>query len=124
MKAIKKIRIDVNALLMEAERSGQKESYEVLDRVRDYRIGVGGRLEPKSKPILFLEVLIKICTANSNVDLDPIEGAMTILKNLCKRGYSLNCEEGCCISCEIVIPPKSLAIEYIVARSIIERGHA
>jgi len=95
-----------------------------LDRNRDYRIGTGARLESPSKPLFFLEVLIYMCAANSTVDLKSIERNLTILKQLGKRGYSLSCEEGGCISCEIAVPPQSLAIEYKAAKSIIEKGHA
>ena len=112
--------IDVQALQENAKNSEHKESYRVLERSRNYRIGVGARLTSSSQPSFFLETLIYLCPNSSRVDLPLFEKNLMFLRELQARGYSLNCQDSC-ISCETTVPPQNLATEYGTIKSITKR---
>jgi len=109
---MKKNLVDIRALIEEAENSEHKEAFKILDRKQDHRIGVGTRLELPDKQSFFLEVLVYLCSDKAQVDLPALEKKLKLLKKLQKRGYSLSCQDGNCITCEIIMPPQSLSAEY------------
>lgn len=112
--------IDVQALLEDAKSSEHKESFRVLERSRDHRIGVGARLTSSNLPSYFLEVLIYLCPSSSSVNLLSLEKKLILLKELQARGYSLNCQDNC-ISCEANVPSKNLVPEHETIKSIMKR---
>ena len=115
-----KNKIDVEVLQEEAKNSEGQESFRVLERSLDHRIGVGARLTPSDHPSYFLEVLIYLCPGSSTVNLHSLESKLMLLKELQARGYSLNCE-GNCISCETTVPPQKLAAECETIESITKK---
>jgi len=113
--------INIHSLQKEAENSGDKEAFTVLDKMHNCRIGVGARLESPAKPIFFIEIITNLC-ANHHavVDLNLLEKNLLILRQLKERGYLLTCEEDGTISCELAVPSENLLTEYEAAILIIE----
>jgi len=113
--------IDIKVLKSEAETSEHRESYRVLERTRNYRIGVGARLGPSGQTFYFLEVVVHLCPSASEVDTALLEKSLTFLKELQARRYSLSCEDDGSISCEIDLTPDNLDTEYEAVKSTVRR---
>lgn len=111
--------IDVKVLKSEAETSEHGESYRVLQRSRNYRIGIGARLGPSDQPSFFLEVVIHLCPGSSKVDTAHLGKDLVLLKELEAKGYSLSCEDDGSISCETDVAPENLDAEYEAVESTI-----
>ena len=115
-------KIDAHSLQEEANRSEDKEAFAVLTRIRDFRVGVGARLESPAKPIFFIEIIASLCADRSVVNLNSLENKLLILRKLKERGYVLTCEEDEVISCELVVPSENLTLEYDAAILIIKKN--
>lgn len=113
--------IDVQLLKAEAKTSEHGESYGVLERTRNYRIGVGARLGPSGQAFYFLEVVVHLCPSASEVDTALLEKSLAFLKELQARRYSLSCEDDGSISCEIDLSPDNLDTEYEAVKSAVIR---
>jgi len=113
--------IGIKALLEEAKNSEHKESYRVLERSWNHRIGLGVRLESSGQPSFFIEALIYLCPNPSKIDLSLLEKNLMFLKELQVRGYSLSCQDDKCIACETIVAPQNLAAEYETILSITKR---
>ena len=75
----------------EAALSRYKESYRVIKKCDDYRLGIGARLDGEKDPSYYIEVIIYICNSR---DLDPsklVSKARGIVE-MEKRGYILGCQ--------------------------------
>ena len=94
------------------------ESFKVLRKSQNYRIGVGVRRESANRLLFFLEVLVSMCVVGCTVDLERMERNLLLLKQLKNVGCSLTCEENSCISCEIAVASQDLAKEYAKIDSI------
>ena len=114
-------KIDAHSLQEEANKSEDKEAFVVLTRIRDFRVGVGARLESPEHPILFIEIIGSLCAERHVVNLNSLEKNLAILRQLKERGYVLTCEEDGTFSCELAVPSENLAAEYEAATLIIER---
>ena len=112
-------KIDVRSLQEEANKSEDKEAFTVLTRIRDFRVGVGARLESPAKPIFFIEIIASLCADCSVVNLNSLENKLLILRKLKERGYVLTCEENEDVSCEHAVPSENLTLEYEAAIIII-----
>lgn len=110
--------IDIQSLREKAMNSQDDESFEVLRKSRNYRIGVGVRRESAGRLLFFLEVLINVCIVGCAVDLERMEKSLVLLKELRNIGYSLMCEENGCISCEIAAASQDLVEEYAKIDSV------
>ena len=110
-------RINVQALQEAAENSEHKESYIVLKKNQNYRIGVGVRLIRPNHFSFFLEVLIYICTENAQVDLPLLENKLSFLNKLHEREYVLSCQNDNSIFGEITVPAENLETEYEIIES-------
>jgi hypothetical protein len=119
MKEIKLI--DIQVLLAEARNSEHKESYRILGKTNDYRIGAGARIGRSDQPSFFLEVLIYLCPDHVSVDIPLLERKLKFLKELTKRGYSTSCQDSNCIACEITLAPRNLSAEHKAIKSMIKR---
>ena len=113
--------IDVKVLKSEAETSEHRESYRVIERSRNYRIGVGARLTPSGQAHYFLEVVIHLCTTPSEVNIALLEKSLTFLKELQARKYSLSCGDDGSISCEADVTPDDLDAEYGAVKAAIKK---
>ncbi len=113
--------IDTRLLESEAETSEHGESYRVLERTRNYRIGVGARVGPSGQAFYFLEVVVHLCPGASEVDTALLEKSLEFLKELQARRYSLSCEDDGSISCEIDLTPDNLDTEYEAVKSTVNR---
>lgn len=111
--------IDAEALLKEAKESAQGESYAILEKGHNYRLGVGVRIDPSGKPSFFLEVLTYICT--SPFDIHDLEMRLTFIKELGAMGYTLDCQDGNCISAEATITRRNLESERRAVKAVMER---
>ena len=114
-------KIDAHSLQEEANRSEDKEAFAVLTRIRDFRVGVGARLESPANPIFFIEIIASLCTDRSVVNLNSLENKLLILRKLKERGYVLTCEEDGAVSCELAVPSKNLTLEYEAALLTIKK---
>lgn len=113
--------IDVQSLREEAKNSEHRESYRVLERSHNYRIGVGARLTSSGQLSFFLEAIIYLCPDASGVDLPLLEKNLMLLRELQTRGYSLSCQDDSSILCETTVPPQNLVAEYRTIGSITKR---
>jgi len=113
-------RIDLHALVTDAEASDHGEAYRVLERSAIYRIGVGARLPPSGPTVFFIEVLVHACQ-DAEVDLRLLEQALRFFEALKARGYSLRWEDDASVSGEIVVSPQTLASEYEALSSQIKQ---
>lgn len=114
-------RINVQALQEAAENSEHKESYLVLAKNRNYRLGVGVRLPSPNQSSFFLEVLVHLCSNDSQVDLVLLEKKLSFLRELQERKYVLNCQNDSSIFSEITVPAETLEAEYETIESIAKR---
>ncbi|MEM2980140.1 MAG: hypothetical protein QW385_02020 [Thermoproteota archaeon] len=110
------------ALMEEAKASKHGEAYKTLDSGLSYRIGIGARLKSSENYSFFVEILVYLCPASGNLDLETLGKCLACLKELEKRGYSLTCQDGECISCETTVSSERLAEEYATAKSLIEEN--
>ena len=115
-------KIDPHSLQEGANKSEDKEAFAVLTRIRDFRVGVGARLESPAKPIFFIEIIASLCADRSVVNLNSLENKLLILRKLNERGYVLTCEEEEAISCELAVPSENLTLEYEAAILIIKKN--
>lgn len=109
-----------DALVEEAKASKHGEAYKTLDRGLSYRIGIGVRLRSSEDYFFFIEILIYLCPASGDLNLETMEKLLACLKEFEKRGYYLTCQDGECISCETTVSTERLAEEYVAAKSLIE----
>lgn len=107
-------------LVMEARASEHHEAYKILERNQSYRIGVGVRIKASGNYSFFLEILVYLCPASGNLDLEILDRCMAYLKELDKRGYFLACQDGECISCEKTVPAERLVEEYAAVKLLTE----
>jgi len=113
--------VDIQALRKEADSSEHKEAYKVLEKSKNYRIGVGVRLESTNQPSFFLEVLVYLCPNSPQVDISLLQKNVMFLRELQARGYSLVCQDDNCISCETTVSLQNLASEYETVKMVMER---
>ncbi len=113
--------IDTKALIEEAKTSRDKEAYKLLEKTPSYRIGVGARTDSPNPTSFFIEVIVKLSTENSEVNLPRLEKTLRLLKALQTRGYSLTYQDDNSISCETTTSIHEISQEYDAAKSIINR---
>jgi hypothetical protein len=109
-------------LVREAKESDHGESYRVLERKGEYRLGVGVRIDRSCRPSFYVEVLIGICSRRSHVDLKGLKRKLRFAEKLEARGYTLDCEDGYCMVCEAVVTPAKIASESHAILSIAKRA--
>jgi hypothetical protein len=112
---------DVKALERGARKSQDKESFQVLAKMRNYRIGVGARLDSSGETCFFLEVLVDPCGNRSSLDLDLMEKSLMVLRELSERGYTLTCEEDGSVSCEKSTAPEKVDFEKQAVDAVVKR---
>jgi hypothetical protein len=110
--------IDVRSLLKEAQSSEHKESFRVLEKTKDYRIGVGVRISTKS-PSFFLEVIIYQHSTKEHLTVSDITQQLPLLKKLQERGYLVSCQDEVCSVLEMTIPRDSLLVELAYLKTSI-----
>ncbi|MFX0198402.1 MAG: hypothetical protein ACFFCW_19965 [Candidatus Hodarchaeota archaeon] len=69
--------IDITALQQKADGSEYKESFIVLEKSKNYRVGVSVRFLSPNQPYFFIEVLVYLCHNSSQVDLSLLEKKVT-----------------------------------------------
>jgi hypothetical protein len=112
--------IDTKTLMEEAKTSRDKEAYKLLEKTSSYRIGVGARTDSPNPPSFFIEVIVKLSTENSEVNLSHIEKTLRLLKALQKRGYYLTFQDDSSISCETTTSIHEIFQECTEAKSLMK----
>ena len=111
--------INVKALIEEAQISKDKEAYQLMENTPSIRIGVGARRISPSSLFFFVEIVVKLSTEGTKVDIKKLEQTMRLLKALQKRGYLLTYQDDVNISCETPMESKDVNNEYASARALI-----
>jgi len=124
LKMNEDVLLNPEALVDGAKTSKHGEAYKTLDKSSTYRIGVGARLGPLGNYHFFVEILVYLCPTHGKLDLETLEKRLVCLRKLEKRGYSLTCQDGECISCEAIVPVERLVEEYAAVKSLIEGNAA
>ena len=101
--------------------SEDRESYRIIERKKNYRIGAGAELEPSGQPLFFIEVIIHLFPELSNVDLALLEKDLLFLKELKARGYSITSQDDNFVTCQKSVKPEGLIAEYEVLKLIAPR---
>jgi hypothetical protein len=109
----------MKALAKEAKTSRDKEAFKLLENTPSYRIGVGARAEAPAPPSFFIEVIVKLSTENSEVNLLSLEKILLSLKALQVEGYIMTYQDDNNISCEKAVSILEIPQEYIRAKTII-----
>jgi hypothetical protein len=113
--------IDPTNLLEEARKSEHRESYMLLAKNKNYRVGVGAEIAASNQPSFFFEILVYLCSGTMKVDLPLLEKALILLKKLQAKGFSLSCQDSNCISCQRTVMAERLVAEYEDIESIMRR---
>jgi hypothetical protein len=108
-------------LLKEAEKSGHNEFYKLLERDESYRIGVGVELAPSGQYLIFIEIVVNLCSEPSEVNLSKLERNLLFLRDLEAKGYSMSCQEDAFIFCQKIVKPSDLNEEYATVKSMAPR---
>jgi hypothetical protein len=108
--------LNMEAITKEADKSS--EFFKTLFLSSSLRIGIGMRRTQSNKVVLFLEVLVCICSEEPKFNLSSLEGRLDFLKKLQHRGYLLSTQEDCSVSCERILPREELPAEYEKVRSL------
>jgi hypothetical protein len=106
-------------LIEEAETSRHKEAYQLLENTPSIRIGVGARCSSSNPPSFFIEVIVKLSTESTKVDLKKLEKILRLLEALQKKGYILTYQDDVSISCETTMEINEMTHEYASARALI-----
>jgi hypothetical protein len=99
-------------LLDEATNSEDRESYRIIERNKNYRIGAGVELAPSGQPLFFIEVIVHLCEDLCNVDLTLLDRNLLFLKELRARGYSILSHDDSFVYCQKSVKPDDLIPEY------------
>jgi hypothetical protein len=111
--------IDTKVLIEEARALRDKEAYQLLENTQSVRIGVGARCSSSITPSFFVEVIVKLSTENTEVDLKKLEKVLRLLEALQKKGYILTYQDDVSISCETTTEINQVNNEYSSARALI-----
>jgi hypothetical protein len=114
-------KINIERLQQNAKDSANSESYQPLDKTKDYRVGVGARAIPPS-PSFFVEIIVNLSDESKHVDLSRLQKALGFLAKLEARGYTLYYESDNCISCELKTDSTNLNQEYALIRTLIKKA--
>jgi len=108
---------EITALLEKARISEHNESYMVLEKNEDIRIGAVARTIPAETPALFLEVAV-VLNPGETVDLDTLNRKITILKELEARGFDMSCQDESIICAEIPTTEHSISDDIKTIKAI------
>jgi hypothetical protein len=103
--------LDITGLVAKAKKSKNKEFFKTVRQNDVFRIGVGAKMSPENRFSFFVEVLVCLCVDDREFDISKMEERLGFLKRLKQRGYLLTSQDGCVVTCEIVIPPEKLSSE-------------
>ncbi len=106
------LKIDTSKLREKANNDELKEAYETVERMDNYKIGAGARIEKPEQMTFFLEVVIPLCGENGDLEMIGLKTKMALLEKLESSGYSLRCEKDNSIICEKDISESEIEEEY------------
>jgi hypothetical protein len=115
--------VNAKDLLKQAKASEHKEAYQIISKTANYRVGIGARLPsaPTQTSTFFIEIIVNLCPVCSTVDLVFLERALTCLKALQEKGYSLTCQDDNSILCEKLVSQQNLQAEITTANALTEK---
>ena len=108
---------EVASLLEEARISEHNESYVVLEKNEDIRIGAVARITSEGTPSFFLEVAVTL-NPGETVDLDALDRKIIFLKKLEARGYDMSCQDESTICSEIPTTERSISDDIKTIKTI------
>ena len=103
--------IDIGALLRKARATESQESFVVVKRGRDFRIGAGVRVPRSGQHAFFVEAIVSLAPSSPAVDLRILESKLGFLKLLAAMGYSLTYQDDHTILCEAEFQKTKLVSE-------------
>jgi hypothetical protein len=115
--------IDIKGILNEALNSEHGESYRLVERNKNYRIGVGVELAPSGQPLFFIEIVVHLCADVPKPELDFLEKTLLFLEDLKTRGYSMLCQDDSSIVCQKTARPDDINVECQAIKSIASRTY-
>ncbi len=113
--------IDIKALAAEAKIAKHKETYQLVEKNQNYRIGIGARADTSNFVSFFVEVIINLSHESADVDLLLLEKALSCLKKLHRKGYALAYEDGYRISGETTKVITNPNEEYLAIKSLLKK---
>lgn len=115
-------RLNIQAILKEARSVEHREAYKTLYKNNYCRIGVIARYKSRKPAEIFLEVLVYLCPSLGKADPRFLRKSASFLEWLQRRGYSLTCQDGNCVSCEVEVPANRALAEYHAVMSLKRRA--
>ena len=110
---------EFTSLLEEARVSEHNESYRVLEKNEDIRIGAVARITTDGTPSFFLEVTVSL-NPSETVDLDALDRKIIFLKKLEARGYTLSCQDESTICSEIQTTENNIPNDFTTIKTIMD----
>jgi len=117
------MRINFEKLKKIAETSKDGEAYITIEKVEGCRIGVGVRARAEQQNLCFVELVLSLCPKSEEVNTQLIEDRLLLLRELEKRGYSMNCDGDNYVSCELCITSEELEKEVEKLRKLVSPNH-
>ena len=111
-------KIDIASLLKEASALEQRESYKMVEKTQNYRIGIGVRLSVHSSSF-FLELIIYHHSPDEHFPFSDPRQLISFLKTLQERGYVISCQEETCTALERMLPQDLLSNEVSYLKKLI-----
>ncbi|MCD1293528.1 hypothetical protein CUJ83_00770 [Methanocella sp. CWC-04] len=96
------------------------ESYRIIHNSPHYRIGYGTTTVGENLFSFFVEVTLTLFNERPRVNIQTLEKDLMIIKELHRRGYTLNCHDDACISAELIVSPQKIKSEYEDVKTLIE----
>jgi hypothetical protein len=109
--------IDEKRLAEEARASEHGEAYRAMEKIDEYRIGIGARVN--GGLVYFVEVVVPV-TSGPRVELGEMERSLDVLKRLDEEGFTLTPQEDGSISGELLVPEDELERGYERVVSILK----
>ena len=109
--------IDEKRLAEEARASEHGEAYRTMEKIDEYRIGIGARVN--GGLVYFVEVVVPV-TSGPRVELGEMERSLDVLKRLDEEGFTLTPQEDGSISGELLVPEDELERGYARVVSILK----
>jgi hypothetical protein len=113
--------IDIIAMEKATKRSQNRETYQLIEKNQDYRVGVGARATSCPRCSFFVEVIIlNSSLPNEGLDMDRLEKVFNCLRILNLKGYLITDEDRGCFASEKTVDPKRLNNECCEVQNILK----
>ncbi|MFW6304613.1 MAG: hypothetical protein ACOC1V_02420 [Candidatus Saliniplasma sp.] len=106
------IKVDTSKLIEKAKGDDLKESYEVILKKKDYRIGVGARVDESQENTFFIEVVVPISSGEGELNMDRMKRRVDLLEKFEEYDYRMKCEKDNSVVCEKNVSEEGIEKEY------------